>query len=61
MIGLKEGAALRASGATTASAVETFQEFITPNKDILAGLSSQGPTTVDLAIKPDLTSVGVNA
>ena len=60
MIGLKEGAALRASGATTASAVATFREFITPNKDILAGFSGQGPTLVDLAVKPDLTSVGVN-
>src|SRR6266480_2234318 len=60
MIGLNKGAALRASGETTASAVATFQEFITPNKDILAGFSSQGPTNVDLAIKPDLTSVGVN-
>src|SRR5438132_3309560 len=60
MIGLNDGAALRASGATTASAVATFQEFITPNKDILAGFSSQGPTNVDLAVKPDLTSVGVN-
>src|SRR4029434_2788175 len=38
MIGKNEGAALRASGATTASAVETFQEFITPqNKDIAYG------------------------
>ena len=60
MIGLDEGAALRASGETTASAVATFQEFITTNKDILAGFSSQGPTIVDLAVKPDLTSVGVN-
>jgi minor extracellular serine protease Vpr len=60
MIGLNEGADLRASGATTASADATFQEFITTNKDILAGFSSQGPTNVDLAIKPDLTSVGVN-
>jgi len=60
MIGLNEGAALRASGATTASADATFQEFITANKDILAGFSSQGPTNVDLAVKPDLTSVGVN-
>src|SRR5213082_1984314 len=61
MIGKNEGAALRASGETTASAVETFQEFITPeNKDILAGFSSQGPTAVDLAVKPDVTSVGVN-
>ena len=60
MIGLKEGAALRASGATTASAVAEFREFITDNADILAGFSSQGPTRVDLAVKPDLTSVGVN-
>src|SRR5216684_3138033 len=36
MIGLNEGAALRASGETTASAVAVFQEFITTNKDILA-------------------------
>ncbi len=28
--------------------------------DILAGFSSQGPTAVDFAVKPDLTSVGVN-
>src|SRR5213596_2647129 len=61
MIGKNEGAALRASGETTASAMETFQEFITEaNKDILAGFSSQGPTNVDFAVKPDLTSVGVN-
>ncbi|PYK19079.1 MAG: hypothetical protein DME55_05365 [Verrucomicrobia bacterium] len=61
MIGLNEGVALRASGATTASAGATFQEFVTPaNKDILASFSSQGPTLVDLAAKPDVTSVGVN-
>ncbi len=60
MIGLNEGAALRSSGATTAAATATFQEFITPNKDILAGFSSQGPTSPDLLIKPDATSVGVN-
>jgi minor extracellular serine protease Vpr len=61
MIGLNEGVALRASGETTASADATFQEFTTPeNKDILAGFSSQGPTNVDFAIKPDVVSVGVN-
>ena len=60
MIGLNEGAALRASGETTASASSTLEEFITANRDILAGFSSQGPTAVDLAVKPDLTSVGVN-
>src|SRR5438876_1384237 len=61
MIGKNEGAALRASGATTASADATFQEFVpTGNQDILAGFSSQGPTAVDFAVKPDVTSVGVN-
>ncbi|PYJ34532.1 MAG: hypothetical protein DME79_04050 [Verrucomicrobia bacterium] len=60
MIGKNEGAALRTANPPNASAVATFQEFVTANQDILAGFSSQGPTTVDLAIKPDLTSVGVN-
>src|SRR6266508_2303647 len=49
MIGLTEGAALRSSGETTADAIATFQEFVTPdNKDILATFSSQGSTTPDL-------------
>src|SRR5262249_45685276 len=61
MIGKNQGAALRTAHPPTASASATFAEFVTPaNKDILAGFSSQGPTTVDLAIKPDVTSVGVN-
>jgi subtilisin family serine protease len=60
MIGLNEGTALRGSGATTASTTATFQEFITADKDILAAFSGQGPTTVDVAVKPDVTSVGVN-
>lgn len=59
-IGKTEGAALRASGATTVTAVASFSEFLTSNADILAGFSSQGPTFVDYSIKPDLTSVGVN-
>src|SRR5205809_6535664 len=61
MISKNDGAALRVAGPPDASAVATFQEFITPeNKDILAGFSGQGPTLVNLAVKPDLTSVGVN-
>jgi len=60
MIGKNEGAALRTANPPDASAVATFQEFVTLNQDILAGFSSQGPTNVDVAIKPDLTSVGVN-
>ena len=60
MIGKNDGAALRASGDTTASADATFQEFITVTQDILAGFSSQGPSKVDFGVKPDVTSVGVN-
>ncbi len=60
MIGKNEGAALRAANPPDASAVATFQEFISTNQDILAGFSSQGPTAIDLAVKPDVTSVGVN-
>src|SRR5882762_4531154 len=60
MLGKNEGAALRAANPPDASAVATFQEFVTLNQDILAGFSSQGPTAIDLAVKPDLTSVGVN-
>jgi len=60
MIGLQEGANLRASGTTTASATDVLKEFITANADILAVFSGQGPTTPDLLVKPDLTSVGVN-
>src|SRR5437016_6536096 len=34
---------------------------LTPaHKDILAGFSGQGPTKIDFALKPDVTSVGVN-
>jgi len=61
MISKNDGAALRASGETTASAEATFDEFITPaNADIAYGNSSQGPTNVDFAIKPDVASVAVN-
>jgi subtilisin family serine protease len=60
MIGKNEGAALRAANPPDASTTAIFQEFITANKDILAGFSGQGPTTVDVAVKPDVTSVGVN-
>jgi minor extracellular serine protease Vpr len=60
MISKADGAALRAANPPDASASATFQEFITTNQDILAGFSGQGPTDVDVAIKPDVTSVGVN-
>jgi minor extracellular serine protease Vpr len=58
MIAKGEGPAFRV--APTADATTTFSEFITANEDIIAGFSSRGPTFVDFALKPDLTSVGVN-
>src|SRR5947208_6022372 len=61
MISKNDGAALPAANPDDASADATLQEFVTTgNQDILAGFSSQGPTTPDMLIKPDLTSVGVN-
>lgn len=60
MVGLTEGNALHTAAPATVTASATFAEFITSNGDILAGFSSQGPTFVDEAVKPDLTSVGVN-
>ena len=61
MISKTDGAALRAANPPDASAVATFQEFITPaNADIAYGSSSQGPTLVDFAVKPDIASVAVN-
>ncbi|HEY3163370.1 MAG TPA: S8 family serine peptidase [Candidatus Limnocylindrales bacterium] len=60
MISNTDGAALRTAGATSVNVAASFSEFLTTNGDILAGFSSQGPTNVNYAIKPDLTSVGVN-
>jgi minor extracellular serine protease Vpr len=60
MIGKNEGAALRVVNPPDASAVATFDEFITQNGDIAYGNSGQGPTNVDFAVKPDVTSVAVN-
>ncbi len=60
MISKTDGVALRTSGATSITVAAGFAEFITTNGDINAGFSSQGPTFVDYAIKPDLASVGVN-
>jgi len=61
MVGKAEGDALGAANPSTVTVGSGFTEFTsTGNEDILAGFSSQGPTFVDEAIKPDLTSVGVN-
>ena len=61
MIGKNEGAALRTANPPDASSRRDFRRIHhSTNQDILAGFSSQGPTNVDFAVKPDVTSVGVN-
>lgn len=61
MVSLSERAANRLTGAASvAVGVSLAEQTNTGNQDILAGFSSMGPTFVDEAIKPDLTSVGTN-
>ncbi|HMC15973.1 MAG TPA: S8 family serine peptidase, partial [Albitalea sp.] len=60
MVSRADGQALKlANGAaTTIGAALTY--FQTPNSDIMAGFSSQGPTDVDFRVKPDVVAPGVN-
>jgi minor extracellular serine protease Vpr len=60
MVGRDAGQALKAGNgaATTIGAALTY--FSTPNADIMAGFSSQGPTDVDFRVKPDVVAPGVN-
>jgi subtilisin family serine protease len=61
MVSVANGNAIKTAAPATIEASASFAEFTnTGNQDILAGFSSQGPTTPDLLVKPDLTSVGVN-
>jgi minor extracellular serine protease Vpr len=60
MISKNDGAAIRAAHATSVTVPAGYAEFVTENGNIAADFSSQGPTFVDFAIKPDLMSVGVN-
>jgi minor extracellular serine protease Vpr len=61
MVSVADGNAIKTAAPATIEASASFAEFTnTGNQDILAGFSSQGPTTPDLLVKPDLTSVGVN-
>lgn len=60
MVALSTGTALLdADGASTTIGAD--QEYIlTPNSNIMAGFSSQGPTDVDFRVKPDVVAPGVN-
>lgn len=44
--------------STTIGAARAY--FQTPNSDIMASFSSQGPTDVDFRVKPDVVAPGVN-
>lgn len=59
-LGLADGLAVKAhdGAALTIGAALTY--FSTPNVDIMAGFSSQGPTDVDFRVKPDVVAPGVN-
>ncbi|CAA9345697.1 MAG: Peptidase S8 and S53, subtilisin, kexin, sedolisin [uncultured Chloroflexia bacterium] len=59
MVALSTGKALL--GSTASTTIGAALEYIaTPNVDIMAGFSSQGPTDVDFRIKPDVVAPGVN-
>ena len=60
MVGREAGQTLKGgnNAATTISAALAY--FSTPNADIMAGFSSQGPTDVDFRVKPDVVAPGVN-
>jgi minor extracellular serine protease Vpr len=53
-------AALVAANGVSATIGASLAYFSTPNADIMAGFSSQGPTDVDYRVKPDVVAPGVN-
>jgi minor extracellular serine protease Vpr len=59
MVSQSDGTALvGAAGNATIEAARTY--FLTGNDNIMAGFSGQGPTDVDLRVKPDVVAPGVN-
>lgn len=60
MVGRDDGQALRAGNGAATTIGATLAYFATPNADIMAGFSSQGPTDVDFRVKPDVVAPGVN-
>jgi minor extracellular serine protease Vpr len=60
MIALANKAALVAANGQSTTIGSTLAYFTSPNSNIMAGFSSQGPTDVDFRVKPDVVSPGVN-
>jgi minor extracellular serine protease Vpr len=60
MVALAGRAALMAANGQATTIAATLQYFTSPNSNIMAGFSSQGPTDVDFRVKPDVVAPGVN-
>lgn len=60
MVALSTRGALMADDGKATTIDSTNEYFSTPNVDIRAGFSSEGPTDVDFRVKPDVMAPGVN-
>lgn len=60
MVALSTGQALLGSSGQSATIGKDLTYISTPNANIMAGFSSQGPTDVDFRVKPDVVAPGVN-
>ncbi|HEX9379743.1 MAG TPA: S8 family serine peptidase [Gaiellaceae bacterium] len=60
MVALASKAALMAADGQSTTIGSALAYFTSPNSNIMAGFSSQGPTDVDFRVKPDVVSPGVN-
>jgi minor extracellular serine protease Vpr len=60
MVSKVDGQVLKLLNGASTTISATLSYFQTPNSDIMAGFSSQGPTDVDFRVKPDVVAPGVN-
>jgi len=60
MVARADGQALKKKGGQATTIDATLSYFLTPNANIMAGFSSQGPTDVEFRVKPDVVAPGVN-
>src|SRR5436190_1935359 len=60
MVAREAGQVLKLVDGSSTTIGATLAYFLTPNVDIMAGFSSQGPTDVDFRVKPDVVAPGVN-
>ncbi len=60
MVSMSDGVVLKGFNGQSATIRKAMSYFETPNSDIMASFSSQGPTDVDFRVKPDVVAPGVN-